>query len=73
MTAQLIDATTGLHLWAERYDRILDDIFAIQDEITREIVVALVSNCAMASSPECWRAAPRILMIGNVSDWDGTF
>ena len=41
VTAQLIDAQTGLHLWAERYDRHLEDIFAVQDEIVREIVVAL--------------------------------
>jgi adenylate cyclase len=41
ITAQLIDATKGHHLWAERYDRDLEDIFAIQDEITREVVVAL--------------------------------
>jgi adenylate cyclase len=34
ITAQLIDAIDGAHLWAERYDRALDDIFAIQDEIT---------------------------------------
>jgi len=34
VTAQLIDARTGVHVWAERYDRALDDIFAIQDEIT---------------------------------------
>ena len=34
ITAQLIDATDGAHLWAERYDRAMDDIFAIQDEIT---------------------------------------
>jgi TolB-like protein/class 3 adenylate cyclase len=34
ITAQLIDATDGTHLWAERYDRAIDDIFAIQDEIT---------------------------------------
>jgi adenylate cyclase len=37
VTAQLIDATTGNHLWAERYDRDLQDIFAVQDEITRTI------------------------------------
>jgi adenylate cyclase len=34
ITAQLIDAQSGAHVWAERYDRALDDIFAIQDEIT---------------------------------------
>jgi len=38
VTAQLIDATTGLHIWADRYDRELDDIFELQDEITRTIV-----------------------------------
>jgi adenylate cyclase len=41
INAQLIDGETGDHLWAERYDRDLDDIFAIQDEITKEIVAAL--------------------------------
>jgi TolB-like protein/cytochrome c-type biogenesis protein CcmH/NrfG len=41
ITAQLIDATTGHHLWAERYDRELKDIFAIQDEITMKIMTGL--------------------------------
>ena len=41
VTAQLIDATTGYHVWAERYDRDLDDIFALQDEVTERIVSAL--------------------------------
>jgi TolB-like protein/Tfp pilus assembly protein PilF len=41
ITAQLIDALTGHHLWAERYDREIKDIFAIQDEITMKIVTAL--------------------------------
>jgi TolB-like protein/Flp pilus assembly protein TadD len=41
VTAQLIDATTGHHPWAERYDRDLQDIFAVQDEITRKVVTAL--------------------------------
>ena len=41
ITAQLIDGTTGEHLWAERYDRELTDIFAIQDEISHAIVEAL--------------------------------
>jgi len=38
ITAQLVEATTGKHVWAERYDRELGDIFAVQDEITRSIV-----------------------------------
>ena len=41
ITAQLIDATTGGHLWSERYDRPLTDIFALQDEIRHKIVFAL--------------------------------
>src|SRR5436305_1530979 len=41
ITAQLIDATTGSHLWAERYDRNLADVFAVQDEITESIVAAI--------------------------------
>ena len=41
ITAQLIDSATGYHLWAERYDRDLQDIFAVQDEVTRKIVAAL--------------------------------
>ena len=41
ITAQLIDATTGYHLWADRYDRDLQDIFAVQDEVTQQIVAAL--------------------------------
>ncbi len=41
ITAQLIDGTTGGHVWAERYDRDLDDIFAVQDDVTRNIVAAL--------------------------------
>ena len=38
--AQLIDALSGHHLWAERYDRDLKDIFALQDEITMKVITA---------------------------------
>lgn len=41
INAQLIDATTGGHVWAERYDGSMENIFALQDEITRKIVAAL--------------------------------
>ena len=41
ITAQLIDALTGNHLWAERYDRNLTDIFAVQDEITKKIITSM--------------------------------
>ncbi len=41
ITAQLVEATTGQHLWSERYDRPLQDLFALQDEIRQQIVTAL--------------------------------
>ena len=41
ITAQLIDATTGVHLWADHYDREMEDIFAVQDEVTRMIAATL--------------------------------
>jgi adenylate cyclase len=41
ITSQLIDAITGRHLWAERYDRELEDLFALQDEITLKIITSL--------------------------------
>lgn len=44
ITAQLIDAATGGHLWADRFDRDLTDIFAVQDDVTQKIVAALALN-----------------------------
>ena len=41
VTAQLIEAANGYHLWAKKYDRGLEDVFAVQDELTKEIVTAL--------------------------------
>jgi TolB-like protein len=44
ITAQLIEAEKGNHVWAERYDRDMEDIFAVQDEVTRSIVSTLVGR-----------------------------
>jgi TolB-like protein len=44
INAQLVDATSGDHLWAQRFDRSLDDIFAVQDEVTAKIVEALLGR-----------------------------
>ena len=44
ITAQLIDAASAHHLWAERYDRELEDVFAVQDEVTRTIVATLAGK-----------------------------
>jgi adenylate cyclase len=48
ITAQLVDATTGDHIWAEHYDRALRDIFALQDEIVRRIVTTLNLQLALS-------------------------
>ncbi len=65
VTAQLIDATTGLHLWAERYDRELEDIFAVQDEITREIVVAMDVQLREGEQHRVWASGTR-----NLEAWE---
>ena len=48
ITGQLIEAATGIHLWAERYDRALEDIFAVQDEITHSIIGAIAPGILAA-------------------------
>jgi adenylate cyclase len=48
ITGQLIEAATGTHLWAERYDRALEDIFAVQDEITHSIIGAIAPGILAA-------------------------
>ena len=61
ITAQLIDATTGYHLWSENYDRDLSDIFALQDEITLKIIndmqIKLTSRLVGRSSAGCHRVS----------------
>ena len=54
ITAQLIDALTGHHLWAERYDRDLKDIFALQDEITMKIINALQVELTEGEHARLW-------------------
>lgn len=55
VTAQLIDALTGNHLWAEKYDRVLEDIFAVQEELTRSVVTAVVPEIEAAESAKTRR------------------
>ncbi|MBT8350949.1 MAG: tetratricopeptide repeat protein, partial [Deltaproteobacteria bacterium] len=54
VTAQLIDAISGHHLWAERYDRDLKDIFALQDEITLKIVTAMQVKLTDGEQARLW-------------------
>jgi adenylate cyclase len=58
ITGQLIDASTGAHLWAERYDRGLEDIFAVQDEITESIVGAIAPGIVSAEAQRVQRTEP---------------
>lgn len=54
ITAQLVDTQNGDHVWAEHYDRSIEDIFAVQDEITREIVVALSVEIGYGNEFRVW-------------------
>ena len=61
VTGQLIDAGTGGHLWADRYDRDLTDIFAVQDEITERITLAIQPALAEAEQVRAIRHPPERL------------
>jgi adenylate cyclase len=64
ITAQLVEAETGKHVWAERYDRDLADIFALQDEITEAVTIALVPAIAHAEQHRALRKPP-----GSLDAW----
>ena len=55
VTAQLVEAETGAHVWAERYDRDLTDIFAVQDEITEAVTIAIAPAIAGAEQQRAMR------------------
>ncbi len=61
VTAQLIEAANGSHVWAERYDRELEDIFAVQDEITEAIVGAIAPEIDEAERRIAQRRPPESL------------
>jgi len=65
INAQLLDATTGMHVWAERYDRELVDIFDLQDEITANIVTAIGPEVTLAEIERARRKRPE-----NLDAWD---
>ena len=58
VTGQLIDTATGVHVWAERYDRNSDDIFALQDEITLSVVGAIEPSLRSAEVERAKRKRP---------------
>src|SRR5258707_533802 len=65
ITAQLNDVATGSHIWAERYDRDLADVFAVQDEITESIVAAIEPQLYAAENFRARRKPP-----GSLDAWD---
>jgi len=65
ITAQLIDVVSGSHLWAERFDRDLVDVFAVQDEITQAVVAAIEPHLYAAESFRSERKTP-----DNMEAWD---
>jgi TolB-like protein len=65
ISVQLNDATTGSHLWAERYDRNLADVFAVQDEITESIIGAIEPQLYAAENFRAQRKPP-----GSLDAWD---
>jgi adenylate cyclase len=64
VTAQLVEAETGKHVWAERYDRDLADIFALQDEITEAVTIAIAPAVAAAERQRALRKPP-----GSLDAW----
>ena len=61
VTAQLVEAETGKHVWSERYDRDLADIFAVQDEITDAVTIAIAPAIAAAEQQRAMRKPPESL------------
>ncbi len=76
ITAQLIDAETGNHFWAERFDRPIADLFAVQDEVVRTIVGTLVGRVQVSEAERVRRKPPSSLaaydltLRGNAMSWD---
>ena len=61
ITAQLIEATTGRHVWADRYDRDLGDVFALQDDLTETLIAAIEPELSTAERERAIRKPPETL------------
>ena len=66
LTAQLVDGQTGNHLWATRYDRDLEDIFAVQDELTQTVVGAIEPELSKAEQERAKLRKPETLDVWDV-------
>jgi adenylate cyclase len=65
ITAQLVDATLGDHVWAQHYDRVVQDVFALQDEITREVTSALQVELTEGEQARLWASGTQ-----NFEAWE---
>jgi TolB-like protein len=82
VTAQLIDAATGTHLWADRYDREMADVFLVQDEIVNQIAAKIAGSYGVIAlneakvsarkSPEQIQAYDLVLKARDILQWDWT-
>jgi adenylate cyclase len=82
ITAQLIDTTTNTHVWAERYDRVLEDIFDLQDEIVQSIIGTVVPrfvalhrsrapyHCERQFHPGIWQCADGTWFPDHTAIWN---
>ena len=77
MTGQLTDTLTGNHIWAERYDRVVEDIFTVQEELTRAIVAAIEPQIEATEQLKVTRRRPSNLSAYEIAiqaralSWDG--
>jgi adenylate cyclase len=75
VTGQLVDALSGSHIWAERYDRLLEDVFEVQEDLTRSIVRAIAPHISDAEAAKVRRrpeslSAYEIAVRAHTKCWD---
>jgi adenylate cyclase len=76
VTGQLVDSLNGSHIWADRYDRLLEDVFLVQEELTQSIVRAIVPHVSDAEVAKVRRRRPdslgayEIAVRANAKSWD---
>jgi TolB-like protein/class 3 adenylate cyclase len=79
VTGQLVDTLTGNHIWAERYDRVLEDIFAVQEEVTQAIVAAIAPQIETIEQSKATRRRPDNLSAYEIAvrarshAWEGSY
>ena len=80
ITTQLVDGNTGYDIWAETYDRVLDDVFSVQDDVTQRIIATLANRIEKAGREATIKKTKNNLTVHDLllrarycyPDWDGT-